>query len=346
MNLKNLRKNYSRLLGAFKSAGVTLTESQKEDLDTFMLALESTIQKTKRDTVKATRKVVEKKLSDEYRKVFESILAHQAEHAGISAKIQRKATALLERKKMSGKLDDYLGLYVEEVLPKKTVVDYGKMKKLENIMESMKDMLLVNDEAVEAKVAEISDKLQKEAQEAKDRAAKLEKQLNESMERRIQLRKKLEAAKAKELLESKTKDLPLFEAKKVKARLENAKSAEEVEKKFSKILESVKEEEDEEAKEEETSLEEEISNIIESDDAADDSEKKDGNANDDLAEDEGETDGNEGDELEEGENGEDGDYNTEVDLDEDGDELDGDEKIDESYMNAWIRRAASISPLR
>lgn len=87
MNLKSLRKNYSKLLATFKNAGVKLTESQKEDLDTFMLALESTISKTKEATVKATKKVVEARLSKEYKKVFESILRHQAENAELAGKI-------------------------------------------------------------------------------------------------------------------------------------------------------------------------------------------------------------------------------------------------------------------
>ena len=41
-------------MNAFKDAGVKLTESQKKDIDGFVLALESTIENTKQATIKAT----------------------------------------------------------------------------------------------------------------------------------------------------------------------------------------------------------------------------------------------------------------------------------------------------
>jgi len=87
MGLKSLRNNYSKLLTAFRETGITLTESQKTDLDTFMLSLDKTIDEVKQSTIKATRKVVEAKQGEEYRKVFESILKHQAEHNAIASMI-------------------------------------------------------------------------------------------------------------------------------------------------------------------------------------------------------------------------------------------------------------------
>ena len=61
------------------------------------------------------------------------------------------------------------------------------------------------------------------------------------MAREQDLAKKLEAKKAKELLEKKTKDLPLFEAQQIKRRLVGATCVE-IEKNFKKLLESVREE--------------------------------------------------------------------------------------------------------
>lgn len=43
MSLKSIRESYSKLLTVFNDAGIKLTESQKADLDTFILALESTM---------------------------------------------------------------------------------------------------------------------------------------------------------------------------------------------------------------------------------------------------------------------------------------------------------------
>jgi hypothetical protein len=44
MSLKSIRESYSKLLTVFKDAGVSLNESQKADLDTFVLALESNME--------------------------------------------------------------------------------------------------------------------------------------------------------------------------------------------------------------------------------------------------------------------------------------------------------------
>lgn len=64
-----------------------------------------------------------------------------------------------------------------------------------------------------------------------------------------------------ELLESKTKDLPTFEARKMKKRLAGATVAE-IESKFKKIYESVKKEIEEDEAEQEASLESEIQGIL------------------------------------------------------------------------------------
>lgn len=43
MNLKSIRENYSNLLAAFSDAGIKLNESQKSNLDSFILSLESAV---------------------------------------------------------------------------------------------------------------------------------------------------------------------------------------------------------------------------------------------------------------------------------------------------------------
>ena len=108
MNLTSIRENYGKLLTAFNDAGIKLSESQKADLDTFMVALESKIESTKQTAIKATKKIVENRLGEEYRKVFESILKHQAENAELAGKIQSHIKALNESKKVSRKVDEYL----------------------------------------------------------------------------------------------------------------------------------------------------------------------------------------------------------------------------------------------
>jgi hypothetical protein len=85
------------------------------------------------------------------------------------------------------------------------------------------------------------------------------------MSKTLALNKKIDQFKALELLESKTKDLPEFEARQIKKRLANASTVE-IEKRFNTILESVKEDMKVEEKEEITSIEEEVKDIIENED--------------------------------------------------------------------------------
>lgn len=265
MSLKSIRESYNGLINAFATAGVKLDESQKANLDTFIVALESKMSKQKEATVKATKKIVTEHLEKEYKKVFESIMKHQAQNSELAAKIQNKIRSINESKKIASKVSNYLDLYVESVLPKKTIVDYDRMQKLENLHESLKSLLVVNEDAVQAKKAELTESFAKDKKALETQIAKLQVKLNESMDKTQKLNLKLEQAKAVELLESKTKDLPTFEARKMKKRFANATAAE-VEAKFDKVLECVQNEIKTDTKEAEVELEAEIKDIIKDDD--------------------------------------------------------------------------------
>lgn len=264
MSLKSIRESYNSLITAFADAGVKLNESQKTSLDTFIVALESKMSKQKEATVKATKKIVTEHLEKEYKKVFESIMKHQARNSELAAMIQNKVHSINESSKIARKVSNYLDLYVESVLPKKTIVDYDRMQKLENLHESLKDMLVVNEDEIQAKKVELTESFNKDKKALETQIAKLQAKLNESMTKSQQLNSKLEQVKAAELLESKTKDLPTFEARKIKKRFANATTTE-INAKFDKVLESVKDEIKEDTKEDEVTLEAEINDILEND---------------------------------------------------------------------------------
>lgn len=264
MSLKSIRESYSKLLTAFAETGVKLTESQKASLDTFILALESKMSKQKETTIKVTKKIVESHLEKEYKKVFESIMKHQQENSALAAKVQDKITQINESKKIARKVSNYLDLYVESVLPKKSIVDYDKMNKLEAIFESLKDTLLVNDESVQAKKEQLAESFKKQKNDLEKQVAKLQVKLNESMAKTQKLNSKIDQFKAMELLESKLKDLPTYEARQMRKRMAGATTVE-IENKFGMVLEAVKEEMKAEAEEEDTTLEAEVKDIIEND---------------------------------------------------------------------------------
>lgn len=94
MSLKSIRESYSKLLTVFKDAGVSFNESQKADLDTFVLALESNMESQRKQAIRMTRKAVESKMEKEYRQVFESIMKNMQENARLASKVQEKCAAI------------------------------------------------------------------------------------------------------------------------------------------------------------------------------------------------------------------------------------------------------------
>lgn len=334
MSLKHIRENYARLLNAFKEAGVKLTESQKKDIDGFMLAIESTAEQTKQATIKATRNVIEEKLAKEYKSVVESILAHQHKHAELAGKIQNRITKIKESKKIAHAVDGYLDSVLADALPKEKIVDYDRLNKLESVFESLKDTLLVNDATVEEKRKELTESFEADRKALDKKVASLEKKLNDSIARERKLNAIVEARKAKDLLEKKTKDLPLFEAQQIKRRLANATCAE-IEKNYKKLLESVRDEMNEACKEEEKTLEEEINDII-AKESSDNSDKKDKApvAEKDEAEETAEQD-------DEDEGGDTTDESEEDDV-----QLDESEMIPSTIMQRWMSKVKTVNPIR
>lgn len=175
----------------------------------------------------------------EYKEVFESIMAGMRRNSELAAKIQDKITQLNESKKIATKVNDYLDLYVESVLPKKTIVDYDRMLKLEKLQESMKDVLGGADENLAEKAKKLEEQYKIKRSKCETEVAKLRVKLDESMQKACDLKRELEKSKAHDLLESKLLDLPVLEARRVRRVLSEATS-EEIEKRFSRVVESVR----------------------------------------------------------------------------------------------------------
>ena len=342
MSLKSIRESYSVFITTLEDAGIKLNESQKANLDSFILAIESKMQKQKELAIKSTKKIVTEHLEKQYKEVFESIMKHQAQNTELAAKMQNKLTAIKESKKIARKVNNYLDMYVESVLPKKTIVDYDRMQKLEKIHESLKNMLVADEDAVKAKKQELTESFAKDKAALETQIAKLQVKLNESMEKTLKLNKKIDSFKANELLESKIKDLPTYEARQMKKRFAGA-TVTEIENKFSQILESVKENMKVDEKENEATIEEEVKDIIEADEEVKENDMLKGRKhNGHIAETEEDKD-----EVKECDNKEvkeddedDEDYETTeaIKLNDDGDVvLDESEIIDQNLMKLWCR---------
>lgn len=264
MALKTLQKKYDELLKVFEEVGVTLTEAQKDSLDTFMLDFQNKLNETRDSAIRATKKLVEEKMEKEFREVFESINAKQR-------KIYQKCGEMdvkKSQKVLAEAVDQYLSEYVKEILPKKSIVDYERMNRLEQREEILKEMLIVNDDAFKSKVDQVKEELktqmQCESQELRDKLAECEKVIAESKTKTDEITMKYEKLAKKDLINEKTKNLPIVESKRVQKKLSEM-TVQEIEKNFKTVLESVQEEiKDEQDKaQEEKNLEEAITELIE-----------------------------------------------------------------------------------
>lgn len=173
MSLKSIRESYSKLLTTFNDAGIKLTENQKSDVDSFVLAIESSMSKQRESAIRKTKKAVEEKLEREFKAVFESIMKNVAQHNNLASKIQDMTNKLNESKSLSTKVDKYLTRCVESVLPKKMIVDYDKMQRLEAIQESLKDILVVDNDSVKAKKAQLDESFKTQKSKCETEVAKM-----------------------------------------------------------------------------------------------------------------------------------------------------------------------------
>lgn len=342
MSLKNIRENYARLLTSFKEVGVKLTESQKKDIDNIILALESQTENTKRIAIDTTRRIVERELGKEYRTVLESILCNMQKHSIICGKIQNKISSINESKKIANSVDRYLDVVLKEALPKKDIVDYHRLNKLESVFESLKDIMLINDSSVEAKRKELTESFENENKDLKDEIAKLKSKLNESISREKNLVAINESIKAKNLLVKKTKDLPLFESQQIRRRFANA-TCEEIEKNFKKVLECVREDMKNASIPSEKSLEEEINNIIANESSKEktrikDADKEIKESDDEETKTNGDSENDSDNTQNESETLDDDDVNDDIQLSES-------EKIPSGIMKLWISKVSSINPI-
>lgn len=273
MNLKSLRESYNKLLDSFKEMGVTLNESQQENVDNFMLQLESKLKDVRDVAIKTTKKMVTEKLDAEYKELFESILKHMNENAEVSSKIQNKINEMKVVEELSESVNGFLDEHVEEILPKKDIVDYERMQKLEQIHESLKNMLGVEIMNVEGGNKELVEGFEKEKADYSKKIEELQKKLDESVKENKKVSKNLDSLKAQVLLESKIKNLPEREAKLIKESFKGASSSE-INMKFKTVLESVRESVEDQAKipskeDEQKNLEDAILEVLNKDQSSD-----------------------------------------------------------------------------
>ena len=251
-----------------------------------MLQLESKLKDVRDVAIKTTKKMVTEKLDAEYKELFESILKHMNENAEVSSKIQNKINEMKVVEELSESVNGFLDEHVEEILPKKDIVDYERMQKLEQIHESLKNMLGVEIMNVEGGNKELVENLEKEKTEYSKKIEDLQKKLDESVKENKKVSKNLDSLKAQVLLESKIKNLPEREAKLIKESFKGASSSE-INMKFKTVLESVRESVEDQSQiqsneDEQKKLEDAILEVLNKDQSSDVNTNNDGTEDADV----------------------------------------------------------------
>ena len=251
-----------------------------------MLQLESKLKDVRDVAIKTTKKMVTEKLDAEYKELFESILKHMNENAEVSSKIQNKINEMKVVEELSESVNGFLDEHVEEILPKKDIVDYERMQKLEQIHESLKNMLGVEIMNVEGGKKELIEGFEKEKADYSKKIEDLQKKLDESVKENKKVSKNLDSLKAQVLLESKIKNLPEREAKLIKESFKGASSSE-INMKFKTVLESVRESVEDQSQiqsneDEQKNLEDAILEVLNKDQSSDVNTNNDGTEDADV----------------------------------------------------------------
>lgn len=270
MSLKSIKKNYVNLLKTFSDVGVTLNESQKETLDNFISDIQETIESQRDTAIRATKKIVEDKLEAEYKKEFESLMKEMKTNSDLATKVQEKVSEQNESSEIVDAVDAYLTEHVEKILPEKTIVDYTRMKKNEQILESLRNMFMISDSDISSKIDEAKAEVVKESTQLKEELEVYKSKQQEQTKTFESMSKQISELKAINFINEKAKKLPIAESKELLKRTKGM-GFEEVKKNFKTILESVQESiaDQQTAQDDEKNLEEAITSILEGEKEAD-----------------------------------------------------------------------------
>lgn len=179
--------------------------AKEEDNETISLT-ESTAFKagveeaTKKNEEEASQKVIDLigmveefvKMTDKFIRLSEDIGAE-------------KATEEV-KESFASTVSSFIDETINESMPKKTVVDYDRLRNLEGICESFKKVLSINDETIAESLKSTKDEFAKELASAKE-------SLQEQTKRRIAAEQVLESIKAENLLLKKVSSLPTADQK-------------------------------------------------------------------------------------------------------------------------------------
>jgi hypothetical protein len=199
--VKKLDEDHAAKLDSALTLVTEQAEKKLQKLDEEHAAkLEEAVKIIDEDHAKKLEEIVEAVDADHSSKLQQLVEKIDADHSG---KLQ-KIVEFYEKKcntKLVEKIDKYLSAVLEEVLPTDKTVDYVKMHRLEEAQRKLKEILVVNEDYVQAEIREA-------LEDARQQMDSKEKQLNQIMAEKVDLKNVIKKNEATQLLEKVTKDMP------------------------------------------------------------------------------------------------------------------------------------------
>lgn len=211
-------------------------EKKLEDMDSdHTEKLQKIVEHIDKDHTQKVKQIVEAIDEDHTNKLKTLVESIDNDH---SSKLQ-KIVEHFESKKINDQMveavSDYLDVYLEKVMPEKTLVNEAKLRRLERFHEQVREIAMVNDDFVQTEIREA-------VEDAASQIKGKEEEIDKLMLEKVELSNKIKKFEAKQLLSEKCKDLSPKLLAYVQTRFEDADS-EEIEEQFNEAVKAFKIEE-------------------------------------------------------------------------------------------------------
>lgn len=219
----NVKEKFNQMVQDLVKHGV-ITESQTDSFKPIVEYFEQQIAEADKKAVQTVKKVSESMLADyddQMKKTLTETFNLMKTREDLSCRKAVARKVKLTEAKIIDQVDQYLNYFVEKYLPKKVVVDYNRLHKLESLFEGFKASLAVNDKMIQEQAKQLKESVEDEQQADKDKIKDLEEEVANLLDACSKLKRKIKENAIREKLDKKLKDVPALEAQRVKKYFES-----------------------------------------------------------------------------------------------------------------------------
>lgn len=236
--IKELDTDHAGKLKQVVEAVKTKYENMLVEMDTtHSTKIKQLFEEVDEDHANKLEAVIEAIDEDHSGKLKQVVEAIDADHAGKLDKIVKIYETKQSPDKIVEAVSDFMETYLEEVMPKATMINEARLNRLEKMYGTMKQLLVVNDEYVSTEVKEA-------VEDANSQISSKDKEIDKLMLEKVELKKKIGEIEADKMLTEKCTGFPPKVQAYLKARFKDASTSEMNEKAITEAVEAFKSEED------------------------------------------------------------------------------------------------------